>query len=61
MEWYYIAALLITGILGVLGTLFEEKYRAAKKVIIEIADAIEDDQLSKEDVKKIWKKLRKIV
>lgn len=55
-----IGALVLTSILAIAGTVFGDKYKAMKKLIKMLAEAIEDDQLTKEEIQGIYKQAKKL-
>jgi len=60
MEWYYIAAMAITAILGILAGLFGEKYAEGKRLARLIVEIIEDKNITDDQVARVRTKVRKI-
>ena len=54
-------ATIISAILIVVSAVFGSKYKAVKNTFDQIDQAIEDDKVSKEELKKIWRQAKKIV
>lgn len=60
MEWLYVGAMLISAILGVLATLFGDKYSEVKKLSKLKSEILEDKEITQEQMEKIIEKIRKI-
>lgn len=61
MEIYEIIALVLTAVIAVLGTFFGVKYQAFKSLITMIGEALEDDNITKDEVKMIYEQAKKIL
>lgn len=61
MDEMGIIALLITAILGVLSGYYSVKYMQVKGALKEIVDALEDDEISKEEFVKIVLSIKRIL
>lgn len=55
-----VGALVLTAVLSIVGTVFNDKYKAMKGLIKTIGEAIEDDKLTKEEVQAIYKQIKKL-
>ena len=54
-------AMILTGIISIVGTLFSAKYKALKGLVKMIGDAVEDDRLTKEEIQAIYKRIKDLV
>lgn len=61
MEWYYIASIVGSALLGVLATFFEERFRAVKKLSKLKSEILEDKEITQEQAEKFMEKVRKII
>jgi deoxyhypusine synthase len=56
-----IAALVLTAVVSMAGTLFSDKYKAMKNLINMLGEALEDDKLTKEEIQSIYRQTKKLL
>lgn len=55
-----LAAVILTALITVAGTMFGGKYKAMKNLIRMMGEAIEDDKLTKEEIQGLYKQAKKL-
>jgi hypothetical protein len=61
MGVFEIVATVIGLVVGAAASIFPQRYSALKKLINTIGDALEDDNLSKDEIKNIYKQAKKLL
>ncbi len=56
-----IAVGVVPVVFGVVTSIFANKYKAVKNVLDKFDAALEDDELSPKEIKKIWKAIKGVV